>query len=38
MDADLRWVGALPYENGVIEESGFHVDYGPLGGVSFRFG
>ena len=86
MDVDLRWVGALLYKNGVIEESGlaaavlnhpatgvawlankiahhderleagdlvlcgsftrpvaaakgdaFHVDYGPLGGVSFRF-
>jgi 2-oxo-hept-3-ene-1,7-dioate hydratase len=83
---DLRWVGALLYKNGVIEESGlaaavlnhpangivwlanklaawgehlsagetvlcgsftrptnavagdtFHVDYGPLGGIAFRF-
>jgi len=86
MDVDLRWVGALLYKNGVIEESGlaaavlnhpangvawlankiaphdeqlhagdivlagsftrpvtalpgdsFHVDYGPLGGLAFRF-
>jgi len=86
MDVDLRWVGALLYKNGVIEESGlaaavlnhpangvawlankiaphdeqlnagdivlagsftrpatalpgdsFHVDYGPLGGIAFRF-
>ncbi len=85
-DVDLRWVGALLYKNGVIEETGlaaaraeppgqrrglagqqdralrratqrrrrrarrfvhaphrrqagdtFHVDYGPLGGVGFRF-
>ena len=86
-DMDLRWVGALLYRNGVIEETGvaagvlnhpangvawlankyaphgrklqagqvilagsftrpveaeagdtFHADYGPLGGVAFRFG
>ncbi|WP_339097528.1 2-oxo-hept-4-ene-1,7-dioate hydratase [Deinococcus sp. VB142] len=86
-DLDLRWVGALLYRNGVIEETGvaagvlnhpangvawlankyaphgrkleagqvilagsftrpveaeagdtFHADYGPLGGVAFRFG
>jgi 2-oxo-hept-3-ene-1,7-dioate hydratase len=86
MDVDLRWVGALLYKNGVIEETGlaagvlnhpatgvawlankiapygeqlntgdlvlggsftrpttatagdsFHVDFGTLGGVSFRF-
>ena len=86
-DVDLRWVGALLYRNGVIEETGvaagvlnhpangvawlankyaphgrkleagqvilagsftrpveaeagdtFHADYGPLGGVAFRFG
>lgn len=86
-DIDLRWVGALLYRNGVIEETGvaagvlnhpatgvawlanrlhphgvtlkagqivlagsftrpvdaapgdvFHADYGPLGGVAFRFG
>ena len=86
-EMDLRWVGALLYRNGVIEETGvaagvlnhpangvawlanrlatqnttlkagqvilagsftrpvdaaagdtFHADYGPLGGVSFRFG
>lgn len=86
MDVDLRWVGAMLYKNGVIEETGlaaavlnhpatgvawlankiaphgeqlnagdvvlagsftrpvaavqgdnFHVDYGPLGSVSFRF-
>jgi 2-oxo-hept-3-ene-1,7-dioate hydratase len=86
MDVDLRWVGALLYKNGVIEETGlaagvlnhpatgvawlanklaphgesleagqvilcgsftrptpgqpgdtFHVDYGPLGAISFRF-
>jgi 2-oxo-hept-3-ene-1,7-dioate hydratase len=86
MDVDLRWVGALLYKNGVIEETGlaaavlnhpatgvawlankiaphgeqlnagdvvlagsftrpttavagdsFHVDYGPLGAVAFRF-
>ena len=86
LETDLRWVGALLYKNGVIEESGlaaavlnhpangvvwlanklashgerlhqgdvvlggsftrpvsgqagdtFHVDYGPLGPVSFRF-
>ena len=86
MDVDLRWVGALLYKNGVIEESGvaaavlnhpangvawlankiapydeqlnagdivlggsftrpttavagdtFHVDYGPLGSIAFRF-
>ena len=85
-DVDLRWVGAMLYKNGVIEETGlaaavlnhpatgvawlankiaafdeqlnagdivlggsftrptaaqpgdtFHVDYGPLGGVGFRF-
>ena len=85
-DVDLRWVGAMLYKNGVIEESGlaaavlnhpangvawlankiaphdeqlnagdivlagsftrpatalpgdsFHVDYGPLGGLAFRF-
>jgi 2-oxo-hept-3-ene-1,7-dioate hydratase len=85
-DVDLRWVGALLYKNGVIEETGlaagvlnhpangvawlankiarydeqlnagdvvlagsftrptgaaardgFHIDYGPLGAVSFRF-
>jgi 2-oxo-hept-3-ene-1,7-dioate hydratase len=85
-DVDLRWIGALLYKNGVIEETGlaagvlnhpangvawlankiaphdeqlqagdivlggsftrptpalpgdtFHVDYGPLGGVGFRF-
>ncbi len=86
LDVDLRWVGAMLYKNGVIEETGlaaavlnhpatgvawlankiaphgegleagqvvlagsftrpvngaagdgFHVDYGPLGSVSFRF-
>jgi 2-oxo-hept-3-ene-1,7-dioate hydratase len=86
MDVDLRWVGAMLFKNGVIEETGlaaavlnhpatgvawlankiaphdeqlnagdvvlagsftrptnavagdnFHVDYGPLGSVSFRF-
>ena len=86
LDVDLRWVGALLYKNGVIEETGlaagvlnhpatgvawlankiapydeqlnvgdvvlsgsftrpttakagdnFHVDYGPLGSVAFRF-
>ena len=86
MDLDLRWVGAMLYKNGVIEETGlaaavlnhpatgvawlankiaphgesleagqvvlagsftrpvnavagdgFHVDYGPLGSVAFRF-
>ncbi|MFT3817459.1 MAG: 2-oxo-hepta-3-ene-1,7-dioic acid hydratase [Rubrivivax sp.] len=86
LDMDLRWVGAMLYKNGVIEETGlaaavlnhpatgvawladkiapygegleagqvvlagsftrpvnaaagdaFHVDYGPLGSVSFRF-
>lgn len=86
MDVDLRWVGAMLYKNGVIEETGlaaavlnhpatgvawlankiaphdeqlhagdvvlagsftrptpaaagdtFHVDYGPLGSVAFRF-
>ncbi|KVD46816.1 2-oxo-hepta-3-ene-1,7-dioate hydratase [Burkholderia sp. ABCPW 11] len=86
MDIDLRWVGAMLYKNGVIEETGlaaavlnhpatgvawlankiapygeslnagdvvlagsftrptaavagdaFHVDYGPLGSISFRF-
>jgi len=86
MDVDLRWVGAMLFKNGVIEETGlaaavlnhpatgvawlankiaphdeqlnagdvvlagsftrptnavagdnFHVDYGPLGAVSFRF-
>ena len=86
-DMDLRWLGALLYRNGVIEETGvaagvlnhpangvawlankyaphgrklqagqvilagsftrpveaeagdtFHADYGPLGGVAFRFG
>lgn len=86
MDVDLRWVGAMLYKNGVIEETGlaagvlnhpatgvawlankiaphgeqlnagdvvlagsftrptpavagdtFHVDYGPLGAVAFRF-
>ena len=86
-DVDLRWVGALLYKNGVIEETGlaagvlnhpangvawlankiapydeqlerrrrrarrlvhaaddrgaagdaFHVDYGPLGAIAFRF-
>ena len=85
-DVDLRWVGAMLYKNGVIEETGlaaavlnhpangvawlanklaphdeqlnagdvvlggsftrptgarpgdtFHVDYGPLGGIGFRF-
>jgi 2-oxo-hept-3-ene-1,7-dioate hydratase len=86
MECDLRWVGAMLYKNGVIEETGlaaavlnhpangvawlankiaphdeqlnvgdvvlggsftrptpalpgdsFHVDYGPLGAVAFRF-
>ena len=86
MDVDLRWVGALLYKNGAVEESGlaaavlnhpatgvawlankiapynerlnagdvilsgsftspiparagdtFHVDYGPLGGIAFKF-